>query len=272
MMEAAGPAGRLESLEDGGGPAGLLGLLDYTVYFYTAVATSTHLFVHNSVFIIDCGLAFSTILHFLALHFLALHSVSQSLCDTVVMLIPCVSVSAVMLLVCVCALLQVPLAHSLTRSLSLPHEEVSALHDLFDSTGGPSGGWAWKNESEFGVAWNFSQANDGSYLHDPCVDWQGVKCISVSGSASAGEAGAGRACNTTRALDQDQGEGEEVHCRIVMLNLFEYNLTGSVPSSLGFALSRLQELTLWRNVLSSSIPSSLGLLTDLVLLDFDETG
>jgi hypothetical protein len=194
-----------------------------------------------------------------------------------------------MLLVCVCALLQVPLAHSLTRSLSLPHEEVSALHDLFDSTGGPSGGWAWKNESEFGVAWNFSQASDGSYLHDPCVDWQGVQCISVSesgsvvsesgsvsengssgssgnassGSASVGEAETGRACNTTRA---------EVHCRIVMLNLFEYNLTGSVPSSLGFALSRLQELTLWRNVLSSSIPSSLGLLTDLVLLDFDETG
>ena len=168
-----------------------------------------------------------------------------------------------MLLVCVCALLQVPLAHSLTRSLSLPHEEVSALHDLFESTGGPSGGWAWKNESEFGVAWNFSQANDGSYLHDPCVDWQGVKCSSVSGSASAGEAETGRACNTTR---------EEVHCRIVMLNLFEYNLTGSVPSSLGFALSRLQELTLWRNVLSSSIPSSLGSLTDLVLLDFDETG
>ena len=201
-----------------------------------------------------------------------------------------------MLLVCVCALLQVPLAHSLTRSLSLPHEEVSALHGLFDSTGGPSGGWAWKNESEFGVAWNFSQANDGSYLHDPCVDWQGVQCISVSesgrsvsesgrsvsesgsvsesessgssgnassGSASVGEAETGRACNTTRA---------EVHCRIVMLNLFEYNLTGSVPSSLGFALSRLQELTLWRNVLSSSIPSSLGLLTDLVLLDFDETG
>lgn len=136
---------------------------------------------------------------------------------------------------------------------SLPHVEVSALHDLYNATGGNIS-WAWRNETEYGTPWDFAQALDGSYLNDPCLGWQGIQCINKARDS----------CNTT--VQQD------VECNIVNINLFEYNLTGSVPSSLGFALSRLQELTLWRNTLSSSIPSSLGLLTDLVLLDFDQTG
>jgi hypothetical protein len=136
---------------------------------------------------------------------------------------------------------------------SMPHIEVSSLHDLYTSTGG-SVGWLWRNETEYGAPWDFAQAGDGSYLHDPCVGWQGIVCINADGVQ----------CNSTLNFDEP--------CNIVRLNLFEYNLTGSVPSSLGHSLSHLQELTLWRNVLSSSIPSSLGLLTELVLLDFDETG
>lgn len=131
-----------------------------------------------------------------------------------------------------------------------PHVEVSALHDLYSSTGGNTS-WLWKNETEYGSVWNFSMSSDGSYTYNPCVGWQGVKCINMYDDP----------CNQT-----------DEFCNIANVNLFEYNLAGSVPSSLGFALTRLQELTLWRNSLTSSIPSSLGLLTDLVILDFDETG
>ena len=146
------------------------------------------------------------------------------------------------------ALIQVPLC-----SCTVPQVEVSALHDLYNCTGGNTS-WLWRNETVYGAKWNFTQALDGSYINNPCVDWQGIQCINVQGDA----------CNST--LQPAEA------CNIVNINLFEYNLMGSVPSSLGFALSYLQELTLWRNLLTSSIPSSLGLLTDLVLLDFDETG
>jgi hypothetical protein len=148
----------------------------------------------------------------------------------------------------VLALLQVQLT-----TCAIPHVEVSALHDLFNSTCGNSS-WIWRNETEYGAKWDFAQALDGSYLNDPCIDWQGIQCINVQGDP----------CNSTLQPAEP--------CNIVNINLFEYNLIGSVPTSLGFALSRLQELTLWRNFLTSSIPSSLSLLTDLVLLDFDETG
>ena len=138
-------------------------------------------------------------------------------------------------------------------SCGTPHIEVSALHDLHNNTRGNSS-WIWRNETVYGSKWDFEQAPDGSYLHNPCRGWQGIQCINMQGLP----------CNVTQEPTES--------CSIVNINLFEYNLTGSVPSSLGFALSHLQELTLWRNSLSSSIPSSLGLLTELVLLDFDETG
>ena len=136
---------------------------------------------------------------------------------------------------------------------STPHIEVSALHDLHNSTCGNSS-WIWRNETEYGSKWDFEQAPDGSYLHNPCLGWQGIQCINSEGLP----------CNVTL-------QPAEL-CSVVNINLFEYNLTGSVPNSLGLALSHLQELTLWRNFITNSIPSSLGLLTELVLLDFDETG
>ena len=138
--------------------------------------------------------------------------------------------------------------------------EISALHDLYESTQGNSS-WAWLNESEFGSIWDFSQDVDGSYLSNPCDHWQGIECITSEGGV----------CNISSSSLLSSQEVNEV-CYISKINLFEYNLTGSVPDSLGYSLSRLQELTLWRNKLTNSIPSSLGLLTDLVLLDFDETG
>jgi hypothetical protein len=111
--------------------------------------------------------------------------------------------------------------------LNLPTAELAALQDLYDSTKGQY--WKWKN---IGNQWNFS----GQY--NPCADdWQGILCSP---------------CFVT--------------CHAVALTLSEYNLSGTLPSTLG-SFDEMEQLHLDRNELSGWLPTEIGDLTSIFYLD-----
>jgi hypothetical protein len=72
-----------------------------------------------------------------------------------------------------------------------PAEEMAALRDFHDGTGGETS-WSWRQEGAgAGSRWNFSvSADSGEYVHNPCSGtgaaegwvWQGITC---SDSATA---------------------------------------------------------------------------------------
>jgi Leucine-rich repeat (LRR) protein len=129
---------------------------------------------------------------------------------------------------------------SSASSLSVPLVEMNALHELHTSTGGEY--WFWRpNESESGARWDFTKnASSGEYLYNPCgsdvnLEWQGITC---SSSPS-----------------------------ITIIDLHTFNLTGSVPESIG-QLSNLTSLEMYENLqLTGSLPSSLGELQNLKYFD-----
>ena len=117
-------------------------------------------------------------------------------------------------------------------STNIVDYERQALQELFSSTLGTH--WTWKSDDD--DHWNFTD-------HDcnPCSPshlWEGLQCI---------------------ILDED--------FHVVSMNLSSYNLSGTIPRSIGW-LSRLDSLDLSANYfLHGTIPDSVGNLSSLRVLD-----
>lgn len=154
----------------------------------------------------------------------------------------------------------------------VPVLEVLSLEELFKSTGGDY--WTWKeNESEHGMVWNFTRNVAREFLHSPCEGsgnntWQGIgENLKYSNSSYLESSSVALVlfkldCSSTPEICSSQNQS----CSITAVNLFNYNLRGSLPESLS-SLSQLQELVFWNNLLSGDLPSTLSLLTQLRVLD-----
>jgi hypothetical protein len=144
---------------------------------------------------------------------------------------------------------------------TFPQNELNALYALYNSTNGLY--WTWYEPySMYGLVWNFSQADV-----NPCYPrWQGIvcnfDCINIS-------------------------------CTVIALRLDGYNLSGSIPESIG-RLINLTDLTLTNNehltgkiyiidkytyffnillyaiLYLGPIPSGIGNLSQLITLDLEE--
>ena len=97
------------------------------------------------------------------------------------------------------------------ESENIPAQEISVLQDLYISTNGNE--WIWRDAS-YGIPWNFT-ANC-----NPCVEnWQGVTCKLDPNSSSQ---------------------------HIIMLSLNNYNLHGTLPTSL-MNITKLEQLIMSNN-------------------------
>lgn len=135
----------------------------------------------------------------------------------------------------------------------LPSKQYFALETFFNSTNGYD--WSWKNETLYGNRWDFSTSNSSL----PCTNnWQGIYCQCKYGVYS-----------------------------IINLNLVDYNLNGTIPSSIEYltgllsfnvgkngifgpipssvaTMRNLLEFSVYENFLSGSLPSQLGQLSRLL--------
>jgi Leucine-rich repeat (LRR) protein/uncharacterized membrane protein len=115
---------------------------------------------------------------------------------------------------------------------SIPVSEFEALYSLYNATRGAQ--WKWKNTSEYGAAWDFSNEDA-----DPCADkWQGINCTSAS------------------------------PYHVVQITLQAYNLNGTIPVTIG-AFKNLTALDFSSNNIYGSIPASTGNLKWLQFLCLD---
>jgi hypothetical protein len=123
---------------------------------------------------------------------------------------------------------------SLISSKYIPDIERQSLYDLYNSTNG-STYWIWQNESTSGDIWNFN--NNSS---DICT-WQGISCTCNNNTEY-------HQYDIDRGIDTPYGGFLYYHyyddyelplvdidtddCHIDKIYLSNYNLTGSLPSSI----------------------------------------
>lgn len=129
--------------------------------------------------------------------------------------------------------------HSSEPGFTFPSQELAALHDLWNSTDGYE--WDWRMPYiDHGIPWNFTNNPNANPCEEKC---QGVFCTANCSIAP---------------------------CNINVLELSNYGLDGTLPSSL-VNLKALKLLDLSLNpYLSSSLPESIGrlsLLLELYLVD-----
>lgn len=112
--------------------------------------------------------------------------------------------------------------------------EYEALKAIYDSTNGSN--WDIKLNPVTGKTWNFVTTNETEY-NDPCAEkWVGVTCI----------------------LDKQTGD-----CTVRMLTLYRMNLSGYIPTEIGY-LTSLELILIQYNYLSGgAIPTEIGSLSRL---------
>jgi hypothetical protein len=132
---------------------------------------------------------------------------------------------------------------------------IRILEDFYYTLNGPH--WAWLNESENGIRWNFTSGSD------PCVDnWQGIGCNCTDDKKNhPGDFGSRP---YTYYYDDYTGE-EQPTCYVIKLFLINRNLTGTIPTSIANMIN-LTHLHLSNNSISGTIPSALGFLKDLQVI------
>jgi Leucine-rich repeat (LRR) protein len=156
------------------------------------------------------------------------------------------------------------IAHSLSfLTVSLPDDapnlsnsEFNALYDLYNATSGRY--WYWRNES-YGEIWDFHQINP-----NPCSDsWQGITCQCSTKSCELTELDL-TAYNLTGTLPESIGDWKEIST----LNLQDNNIRGQIPENIS-NWNHINELVLRFNQFSGSIPNSIWSLTNLSLLNLN---
>lgn len=117
----------------------------------------------------------------------------------------------------------------------LPPSQFNALYDLYNSTNGLN--WHWETGPTAGTIWNFSNPNA-----NPCADnWQGITC----------------------------GICDSTYCNLYTLLLHGYNLTGTLPASIG-AWNQLETIDLSSNQLYGSIPNNISSWTSIYEIIFTD--
>jgi hypothetical protein len=156
------------------------------------------------------------------------------------------------------------IAHSLSfLTVSLPDDapnlstsEFTALYDLYNATSGIY--WYWRNES-YGEIWNFHQINP-----NPCSEtWQGITCQCSTKSCELRELDLS-AYNLTGTLPESIGIWNEIST----FNLQDNNIRGQIPENIS-NWNQINVLILQLNQFSGSIPTSLWSLTNLSYLSLN---
>lgn len=136
--------------------------------------------------------------------------------------------------------------------------EIQALETLYTSTNGVN--WNWKPAS-VGKQWDFSGSSP-----NPCDSWQGIVCLPTNPTNN-------NTCVVSiLTLDGYDLVGSLPNAigGLANLNFLQISsnarLTGRIPDSIGYQMSKLIALALFSNDLTGSIPSSITNLTTLHLL------
>jgi len=140
------------------------------------------------------------------------------------------------------------------QSVQLTLSEMKALGVLYSALG--SGvKWKWQsNVTTYGMRWNFSQTQQGSYLHDPCAElWQGVYC----------------SCKYTMRpvfksdfyYYDDVPQGDTSLCSVVKIGLVNFGLSGTLPNAAFSAFKNLTHLYLPQNKIRGNFTTSLCTLS-----------
>jgi hypothetical protein len=150
-------------------------------------------------------------------------------------------------------------------SSNLPNEEIQFLKDLYYDTNGDY--WNWQDEILSGYKWNFTDIDN----NDHCL-WQGISCTCdnrteyhqyIDESVEL-PYGYGYQYYTYYSRD-DVDIKTDNNCYIDKIFLIGYNVSGSIPLSLG-NLNHLTHLHLVNNYLTNSIPSTITSLSDLMVI------
>lgn len=141
--------------------------------------------------------------------------------------------------------------------------QIAALEFLYNSTNGND--WVWKNETEYGIPWNFTVTSSSP---NPCMDnWQGVSCTENCSTSSI--------CNIVGLSLSSNNISGTLPSEIVSLayvesiSLTDQRLIGSIPSTIGQLLN-LQSLALYNNYFSQEIPTALASLVLLTHFDISQ--
>eukprot|EP00605_Chrysophyceae_sp_TOSAG23-4_P000091 GSChrysophyteH1.ASY1.ANO1.93.1 assembled CDS len=131
-----------------------------------------------------------------------------------------------------------------TYSLRTSAEQIEALQEIYDSTGGSK--WDWGQlVSPTGEKWSFERDASNVYKLDPCGDTEtgntnlfaGLRCF----------------CSSTS-------------CQVTNVNLKNGNLKGNLPSRKIGGLKSLQHLYFDNNTISGTLPTSIQNLVSLTEL------
>jgi hypothetical protein len=161
-------------------------------------------------------------------------------------------------------ILLILLAHSLIfLTFSLPDDEpnlstseLNALYDLYNATSGRY--WYWRNES-YGEIWNFNQINP-----NPCSEsWQGVTCQCSNELCELKELDLST-YNLTGTLPESVGNWKEIS----LFNVDKNHIRGQIPENIS-NWNHINSLAAEHNQLSGSLPNSLWSLTNLSLLNLN---
>ena len=123
------------------------------------------------------------------------------------------------------------------ESVILCSRYCNSLHDLYLATSSPGFDWRWKNETTSGAVWHFTNS---CCTTNPCNEvemWQGLTCRNSS---------------------------------IVAIRISEYNLNGTIPSSVFEGLMDVEVLDFSTNFLRGTVPEEISLLTQLQLLEISD--
>ncbi len=101
--------------------------------------------------------------------------------------------------------------YSTQNTSNVPFYEYQALQEIYDTMNGEH--WEWDFHLSKSTHWNFTGPQ-----HNPCVEkWQALTCI----------------CKNTTTTATLEEINNTTDCNIHALLLFQYNLQGSIPASVG---------------------------------------
>jgi Leucine-rich repeat (LRR) protein len=139
---------------------------------------------------------------------------------------------------------------------NLSTSEFNALYDLYNATAGRY--WRWENES-YGEIWNFQQINP-----NPCSQsWQGITCQCSNELCELKELYLS-SYNLTGTLPESVGNWKELSLFDVQNN----SIRGQIPENIS-KWNQINDLDVQFNRFSGSIPNSLWSLTNLSFLNLN---